>query len=576
MKLNSGIALFVLFVCFSLTPVFSQTTEFTYQGSLKDGANPATGNYDFEFALFDSLGAGSQIGSTLTRSTVAVAGGVFTVSLDFGGTQFPGANRFLEIRVRTTGGGAFTLLAPRQQVNSSPYSVKSLAATNAANALQLGGVNAGQYVVTTDPRMADNRAPTAGSANYVQNTTSPQASSNFNVSGTGSANIFNAGTQFNIGGSRVLSVPATDNTFVGLGIGQSNTGIRNAFFGTSAGAMNTTGGANSFFGWRAGQGNLGGLNNSYFGAEAGTSNFSANGNSFFGKAAGFQNGGSNNTFIGINAGALNGLSGNNTFVGAFAGSGSTGLNNSFFGRDAGESNTGNGNTFVGVVAGSYNISGSENSFFGQDSGSTNTTGSHNTLVGVLADVEVDNLTYATAVGSNAVVTASSRIQLGRDGSDTVRIGTLAGATANSLCITNNNVLAACSSSSRYKENIRPFTGSLNLVNQMRPVTFDWKGRAEPDLGLVADDVAEIDPLLVTYDREGKIQGIKYDRIGVVLINAVKEQQAQISGQHKQISSQQSQIEAQDAKIKSLEMQVEAFKALVCSQNPSAEVCRARN
>jgi len=51
MKLNSGIALFVLFVCFSLTPVFSQTTEFTYQGSLKDGANPATGNYDFEFAL---------------------------------------------------------------------------------------------------------------------------------------------------------------------------------------------------------------------------------------------------------------------------------------------------------------------------------------------------------------------------------------------------------------------------------------------------------------------------------------------------------------------------------------------
>ena len=111
---------------------------------------------------------------------------------------------------------------------------------------------------------------------------------------------------------------------------------------------------------------------------------------------------------------------------------------------------------------------------------------------------------------------------------------------------------------------------------MRPVTFDWKGRAEPDLGLVADDVAEIDPLLITYDREGKIQGIKYDRIGVVLINAVKEQQAQISGQHKQISSQQSQIEAQDAKIKSLEMQVEAFKALVCSQNPSAEVCRARN
>lgn len=78
--------------------MFAQTTEFSYQGSLKDGANPATGNYDFEFALFDSVAAGGQIGSTLTRSTVAVAGGVFTVSLDFGAAQFPGANRFLEIR----------------------------------------------------------------------------------------------------------------------------------------------------------------------------------------------------------------------------------------------------------------------------------------------------------------------------------------------------------------------------------------------------------------------------------------------------------------------------------------------
>ena len=70
--------------------VFAQSTEFTYQGSLKDGAGAATGNYDFEFALFDSLAAGSQIGSTLTRNTVAVAGGTFAVKLDFG-SQFPRA-----------------------------------------------------------------------------------------------------------------------------------------------------------------------------------------------------------------------------------------------------------------------------------------------------------------------------------------------------------------------------------------------------------------------------------------------------------------------------------------------------
>src|SRR5215813_10512644 len=78
---------------------FSQTTEFAFQGNLKDGSSVANGNYDFEFVLFDSLTAGTQQGSTLTRSAVAVSSGSFSVKLDFG-SQFSGANRFLEIHVR--------------------------------------------------------------------------------------------------------------------------------------------------------------------------------------------------------------------------------------------------------------------------------------------------------------------------------------------------------------------------------------------------------------------------------------------------------------------------------------------
>ena len=118
-----------LFLAMVLTVILfgaasAQTTEFTYQGSLKDGANAANGNYDFEFALFNALSGGAQQGSTLTRNTVAVANGTFAVKLDFG-SQFPGATRFLEIRVKLSGGMVYTPLAPRQQVNSSPYSVKS-------------------------------------------------------------------------------------------------------------------------------------------------------------------------------------------------------------------------------------------------------------------------------------------------------------------------------------------------------------------------------------------------------------------------------------------------------------------
>src|SRR2546423_13184439 len=98
---------------------YSQTTEFTYQGTLKDNAAPANANYDFEFAIFDALSGGSQLGATIPKSMVLVTNGVFAVKLDFGSTApnivsvFPGANRYLEVRVRLTGQPGFTTLMPR-------------------------------------------------------------------------------------------------------------------------------------------------------------------------------------------------------------------------------------------------------------------------------------------------------------------------------------------------------------------------------------------------------------------------------------------------------------------------------
>src|SRR5438128_5219669 len=120
-----------------------QTTSFTYQGRLTDGGTAANGNYDLQFALFDNVAGGAQIGSTLTRSSVTVSGGVFSVQLDFGVSAFPGANRFLEIGVRPVGGGAFTTHAPRQQISSTSYAIRTLCADtaeNATNATQLSDV----------------------------------------------------------------------------------------------------------------------------------------------------------------------------------------------------------------------------------------------------------------------------------------------------------------------------------------------------------------------------------------------------------------------------------------------------
>ena len=119
------------------TAVSAQTpTTFTYQGKLSDGGAPASGTYDLEFKLYDA--ANAQVGA-VTREDVPVVNGAFTVQLDFGGV-FDGSTRTLEIGVRPgTSVGAFTTLAPRQPISSTPESIHS---ATAANALQLGGLPA--------------------------------------------------------------------------------------------------------------------------------------------------------------------------------------------------------------------------------------------------------------------------------------------------------------------------------------------------------------------------------------------------------------------------------------------------
>jgi hypothetical protein len=127
----------VLIVLAFAGTVSAQTAAFTYQGKLTDGSLPANGTYQMQFSLFDAATGTGQIGSTITNNTVAVAGGGFTVQLDFSpATPFAaGADRFIEIAVRKASDlPGFTLLTPRQQIASSPYSIKSLGAA-AADAL---------------------------------------------------------------------------------------------------------------------------------------------------------------------------------------------------------------------------------------------------------------------------------------------------------------------------------------------------------------------------------------------------------------------------------------------------------
>ena len=492
----------------------AQTASFTYQGKLTDNTLAANGTYQIQFGLFDAQSGGNQIGATQTNAVVTVTDGIFTVNLGFGAAAFDGADRFLQISVFSTTTNAFVALNPRQQITSAPYAVRSLnagLADMATNAANLGNVPAGNFVQTNDSRLSDNRNPTAGSGSYIQNGTVQQATSNFNISGNGtvggtlsansvsavgtvSANVVSTATQYRIGGNRVLSVAGNSNIFAGV----------------NAGGLNTTGSSNSFFGESAGQSNTIGVSNSIFGSSAGRDTL-----------------GDDNSFFGAGAGNFT----------------TTGDDNSFFGQSAGRNtSTGGNNTFVG-----------------SSSGITNTTGGRNTLIGAFANVGNNNLSHATAIGADAVVSVSNTVVLGRsNGSDTVRIAgllrvtTLGAAGNTNLCRNPDDYISSCSSSLRYKTNIAPFNPGLSLVNLLRPITFDWKEGGMHDLGLGAEDVAAIEPLLVTYNPKGEVEGVKYDRLSVVFVNAFKEQQAQIEKQQKQIATLLNANAALNTRVRAVE------------------------
>src|SRR4051812_17933929 len=118
MKLLHQVLFSTLVLTASLMQATAQVTAFTYQGRLIDNGSAASGNYDVTFSLFSTNNGGSQIGGTLTNSSVGVSNGLFTVVLDFGAGIFPGADRWLEIGMRTNGGGAFTTLSPRQPITA--------------------------------------------------------------------------------------------------------------------------------------------------------------------------------------------------------------------------------------------------------------------------------------------------------------------------------------------------------------------------------------------------------------------------------------------------------------------------
>jgi hypothetical protein len=78
------------------------------------------------------------------------------------------------------------------------------------------------------------------------------------------------------------------------------------------------------------------------------------------------------------------------------------------------------------------------------------------------------------------------------------------------------------SSKRFKENIKTLEPTLSKVEQLNPVTYNKIGVEQEEIGLIAEEIAELFPEVVTYNEDGQPQGVQYQRLSVILLKAVQE------------------------------------------------------
>ncbi len=160
--------------------------------------------------------------------------------------------------------------------------------------------------------------------------------------------------------------------------------------------------------------------------------------------------------------------------------------------------------------------------------------------------------YSTTPGNVGIGTASPAQALEVNGK--IQVDTLASASATTLCI-NSSVISSCSSSIRYKENVKDLDMGMDELMKMRPVAFKWKGRDENDFGFIAEEMHKINPLFNTYNKDNQIEGVKYTQLTAVIVKAIQKQQHQIEDDHKLLIDVKATTDKNKTDIADLKKQV---------------------
>ena len=340
-----------------------------------------------------------------------------------------------------------------------------------------------------------------------------------------------------------------ENTAIGFEALYSNiSGDHNTASGAQALLTNDTGGNNTATGYQALLSNTGGDGNTATGVSALASNTTGDNSTAIGYQALFSNTtGIANTAVGFQALNQNTFGFNNNAFGAVALTNHvTGNSNNAFGAFALNSDTnGAGNSAFGNAA-LLLSTGIGNTAVGFDAGDALTSGNGNVYIGSAVEgmaVE-DNHTYIRNINTTNV---------SGGGTDTVTVNLATG------------LLGHLTSSRRYKEDIKPIADASEALYRLNPVSYRYKREIDstqsPAFGLIAEEVAEVNPALVAHNPGGQPESVHYEMINAMLLN-------EFLKAHRKMEAQQRQIDDLTARLDQQAAQIQKVNARLAAASPS--------
>ena len=253
--------------------------------------------------------------------------------------------------------------------------------------------------------------------------------------------------------------------------------------------------------------------------------------------------------------------------------------------------TGGGNTATGFEALQSNTTGAVNIAIGPGALGSNTEGSGNVALGFRAGLNLTTGDSNIDIGSFGVPAESNTIRIGNNTFQTSTFiagiaGQTVGAGGTTCYVDNDGKLGVFLSARRFKTDIADMGAASEALLALRPVTFHYKPELDktgiPQFGLVAEEVAKVNPDLVTHDAKGDISTVRYEAVNVMLLNeflkehrTVQELEAKITRQQKDSemrdAKQLEQIEALTARLDEQAAQLQKVSAQLQTNNSSRRV-----